>query len=111
MPYKSKPTEKLFYTIGETAKIFNVNVSLIRFWEKEFTILKPKKNKKGNRLFTKKDIENLQIIYHLVKERGFTLGGAKTKLKENKKDTIDNIEIVNRLKEIRGFLVKLKEEF
>ncbi len=110
MPYKEKPTEKLFYTIGETAKMFNVNVSLIRFWEKEFSILKPKKNKKGNRLFTKKDIENLKIIYHLVKERGFTLSGAKTKLKENKKDTIDNVEIINRLKEIRGFLVELKEE-
>ena len=110
MPYKEKPTEKLFYTIGETAKMFNVNVSLIRFWEKEFSILKPKKNKKGNRLFTKKDIENLKIIYHLVKERGFTLIGAKTKLKENKKDTINNVEIITRLKEIRGFLVELKEE-
>ena len=70
----------------------------------------PKKNKKGNRLFTKKDIESLNIIYHLVKGRGFTLEGAKMKLKENKKDTIDNIDIVNRLKNIRGFLVRLKEE-
>ena len=110
MPYKAKPTEKLFYSIGETAKMFDVNVSLIRFWEKEFTILKPKKNKKGNRLFTKKDLDNLGVIYHLVKERGFTLEGAKLKIKENKKDTIDNINIVNRLKEIRGFLVRLKEE-
>ena len=110
MPYKDKPTEKLFYTIGETAKMFNVNVSLIRFWEKEFSILKPKKNNKGNRLFTKKDIENLKIIYHLVKERKFTLSGAKKKLKENKSDTINNIEIINRLKEIRTFLEELKEE-
>jgi len=110
MPYKAKATEKLFYSIGETAKMFNVNVSLIRFWEKKFDILKPKKNKKGNRLFTKKDIANLQIIYHLVKERGFTLEGAKTKLKENKNDTIENIEIVNRLKEIKDFLVKLKDD-
>ena len=110
MPYKSKSTEKLFYTIGETAKLFNVNVSLIRFWEKEFSILKPKKNKKGNRLFTNKDIANLNIIYHLVKERKFTLEGAKKKLKENKKDTIDNIKIVNHLKEIKTFLVTLKEE-
>ena len=90
--------------------MYGVNVSLIRFWENEFDILKPKKNKKGNRMFTKTDLENLEIIFHLVKERGFTLDGAKKKLKENKKDTIDNIEIVNRLKEIRGFLVKLKEE-
>ena len=110
MPYKEKPTEKLFYKIGEVAEIFKVNVSLIRFWEKEFDILKPKKNKKGNRLFTKKDVANLTIIYHLVKERGFTLEGAKQKLKENKSDTIDNIEIVNHLKDIRGFLVKLREE-
>jgi len=110
MPYKNKPTEKLFYKISEVAEMFSVNVSLIRFWEKEFDILKPKKNKKGNRLFTKKDIDNLTIIFHLVKERGFTLEGAKQKLKENKGDTIDNIEIVNHLKDIRGFLVKLREE-
>ena len=90
--------------------MFRVNVSLIRFWEKEFDILKPKKNKKGNRMFTKKDVDNLTIIYHLVKERGFTLEGAKQKLKENKSDTIDNIEIVNHLKGIREFLVKLREE-
>ena len=110
MPYKEKPTEKLFYKIGEVAEMFTVNVSLIRFWEKEFDILKPKKNKKGNRMFTKKDVDNMTIIYHLVKERGFTLEGAKQKLKENKGDTIDNIEIVNNLKDIRGFLVKLREE-
>ena len=110
MPYKEKPTEKLFYKIGEVAEMFKVNVSLIRFWEKEFDILKPKKNKKGNRLFTKKDLNNLKVIYHLVKERGFTLEGAKMKLKENKKDTINNFEIVNHLKDIRGFLVKLREE-
>tara|TARA_X000000368_G_scaffold411838_1_gene397306 strand:- start:216 stop:551 length:336 start_codon:yes stop_codon:yes gene_type:complete len=110
MPFKEKPTEKLFYKIGEVAEMFKVNVSLIRFWEKEFDILKPKKNKKGNRLFTKIDINNLKIIYHLVKERGFTLVGAKMKLKENKKDTINNFEIVNHLKDIRGFLVKLREE-
>jgi DNA-binding transcriptional MerR regulator len=110
MPYKKKPTEKLFYKIGEVADMFNVNVSLIRFWEKEFDILKPKKNKKGNRLFTKKDVDNMNIIFHLVKERGFTLEGAKQKLKENKNDTINNIEIVNHLKDIRGFLVRLREE-
>ena len=110
MPYKDKPTEKLFYKIGEVAKMFEVNVSLIRFWEKEFDILKPKKNKKGNRLFTKKDVDNLKVVHHLVKERGFTLEGAKQKLKENKGDTIDNFKIVNHLKDIRGFLVRLREE-
>ena len=110
MPCKEKPTEKLFYKIGEVADMFAVNVSLIRFWEKEFDILKPKKNKKGNRLFTKKDVDNMNVIFHLVKERGFTLDGAKQKLKENKEDTINNIEIVNHLKDIRGFLVRLREE-
>lgn len=110
MPYKEKPTKKLFYKIGEVADMYRVNVSLIRFWEKEFDILKPKKNKKGNRLFTKKDVDNINIIFHLVKERGFTLDGAKKKLKENKEDTINNIEIVKHLKGIRGFLVRLKEE-
>ena len=110
MPYKDKPIEKLYYSIGEVADMFEVNVSLLRFWEKEFDILKPKKNKKGNRMFTAKDLDNLKIIYHLVKERGYTLEGAKKKLKENKEDTINNIEIVTRLKDIRQFLVKLKEE-
>ncbi len=77
MPYKEKKIEKLFYPIGEVAQMFDVSVSSIRYWEKEFDILKPKKNKKGNRMFTKKDVENLRIIYHLTKERGFTLEGAK----------------------------------
>ena len=110
MPLKEKPIEKLYYSIGEVATMFEVNVSLLRFWEKEFDILKPKKNKKGNRLFTANDLNNLKIIYHLVKERGFTLDGAKKKLRENKDDTINNIEIVNRLKEIRQFLVEIRDE-
>ena len=94
MPYKKPEIKKLYYTIGEVANIFDVNTSLIRFWEKEFDIIKPKKNKKGNRLFTEKDVDNFFIIYHLVKERGFTLQGAKDKLKENPEDTINQIEIV-----------------
>ena len=106
MKNKSK---KIFYSIGETAKIFNVNVSLIRYWEKEFSILKPKKNKKGNRLFTQKDIDNLHVIYNLVKERGYTLEGAQRQLKNNK-DLNSEIEIINRLKKIRSFLIDLKNE-
>lgn len=101
---------KLYYTIGEVSKIFDVNASLIRFWEKEFDILQPKKNKKGNRLFTQKDVDNLQIIYHLVKERGYKLDGAKKKLKENKEDTMNEMEMIASLKKIRSFLVSLKEE-
>ena len=110
MAFNKKPAGKLFYKISEVAKMFAMNISAVRYWEKEFDILKPKKNKKGNRLFTPKDIKNLQIIYHLVKERGFTIEGAKKKLTENKEDTIDNIEIVNHLRDIRGFLVNLREE-
>ena len=110
MPYKEKQIEKLFYPIGEVAQMFQVSVSSIRYWEKEFDILKPKKNKKGNRMFTKKDVDNLKIIYHLTKERGFTLEGAKKKLRENKTDTIDNVEIINHLKSIRQFLVEFREE-
>lgn len=101
---------KLFFKIGEVAKTFNVNISAVRFWEKEFDILKPKKNKKGNRLFTQKDMKNLKIIHHLLKERGFTVEGAKKKLKENKNDTINNVEIVSHLKDIRKFLVQLREQ-
>jgi len=105
----SKPVEKLYYSIGEVAKQFDVNTSLIRYWEKEFDIIKPKKNKKGNRLFTKKDVENFHLIYHLVKERGFTLDGAKKKLRENREETINHAEIVSNLKDIRQFLVELRE--
>ena len=76
-----KEPEKLFYQIGEVANELGVNVSLIRFWEKEFDIIKPKKNKKGNRLFSKKDFDNLKTIYFLVKEKGYTLDGAKKKIK------------------------------
>tara|TARA_B110000977_G_scaffold81720_1_gene109279 strand:- start:8127 stop:8462 length:336 start_codon:yes stop_codon:yes gene_type:complete len=110
MPYKEKSIEKLYYSIGEVAQKFDVNVSLLRYWEKEFDILKPKKNKKGNRLFTKIDVENIEVIYHLVKERGFTLDGAKKKLSENKSDTVENMEIVNRLKKIKEFLLNLSSE-
>ena len=104
MPYKEKEITKLYYSIGEVAKMFDVSTSLIRFWESEFDILKPKKNKKGDRHFTKKDVDNLHLIFHLVKERGYTLKGAQKKLKENKEDTVNHFEVVQQLKKIRGFL-------
>ena len=107
---QEKKQKKLFYQIGEVASELNVNVSLIRFWEKEFDIIKPKKNKKGNRQFSQKDFDNLKIIHFLVKEKGYTLEGAKKKIKENKEDKIDNLNIVRHLKEIRKFLVDLKEQ-
>jgi len=109
MPYHDTKIEKLYYSIGEVAAMFSVNTSLIRYWEKEFDVIKPKKNKKGNRFFTKADIDNFHMIYHLVKERGMTLSGAKLKLKENKADTQNNFEVVSRLKEIKDLLIEMKE--
>ncbi|KAA5826210.1 MerR family transcriptional regulator [Algibacter amylolyticus] len=101
--------EKRYYAIGEVAKAFGVNTSLIRFWEGEFDVLKPKKNAKGNRKFTPEDIKNLKFIYHLVKERGFTLEGAKTHLKEEKKQALNNFEIISKLEDIKSQLTKIKE--
>jgi len=102
--------EKRYYNIGEVAKAFYVNTSLIRFWEKEFDILKPKKNAKGNRKFTPQDVKNLQLIYHLVKERGFTLDGAKIHLKEDKQKTLNNFEIIRQLETIKTQLLKITEQ-
>jgi DNA-binding transcriptional MerR regulator len=110
MPYKEPKIEKLYYSIGEVAGMFNVNASLIRFWEKEFQIIKPQKNKKGNRLFTKDDIDNFHIIYHLVKEKGMTLKGAQKKMKENKVDTYNNFEVVKALEGIKQMLLNIRGE-
>ncbi len=109
MPYKETKVEKLYYSIGEVAEMFNVNTSLIRFWEKEFDIIKPKKNKKGNRFFTKQDVDNFHLIYHLVKEKGMTLNGAKKKIKENKEDTEHNFEIIKSLNKIKELLLEIKD--
>ncbi len=102
--------EKRYYGIGEVAKAFDVNTSLIRFWEKEFDVLKPKKNAKGNRKFTPEDITNLKFIFHLVKERGFTLEGAKTHLKEEKQKSLDTFEIISKLEDVKAQLIKIKEQ-
>ncbi len=102
--------EKRYYKIGEVAKAFGVNTSLIRFWEKEFDVLKPKKNAKGDRKFTSEDVKNLELIYYLVKEKGYTLDGAKTHLKEEKKKTLKNFEIIRKLEHIKNELYKFKEQ-
>lgn len=102
--------EKRYYAIGEVARAFGVNTSLIRFWEKEFEVLRPKKNAKGNRKFTPEDIKNLQFIYHLVKERGFTLDGAKTHIKEEKQKSLTSFEIISKLEGVKAQLIKLKNE-
>jgi DNA-binding transcriptional MerR regulator len=109
MPYKEQKVEKLYYSIGEVANMFGVNTSLIRFWEKYFDIIKPKKNKKGNRLFTKADINNFKMIYHLVKEQRLTLEGARKKLSDDKKGTVNNFEAIESLKRIREMLIEIEE--
>ena len=105
-----KRIEKLYYSIGEVAELFEVNPSLIRFWEKEFDILNPRKNKKGNRQFTKEDLNDLRIIYHLVKERGYTLQGAKEKIRQNKEDIARNVGIVETLNHLKEFLLELNKD-
>jgi DNA-binding transcriptional MerR regulator len=102
--------EKRYYSIGEVAKAFEVNTSLIRFWENTFDILKPKKNAKGNRKFTPSDVENLQLIYHLVKEKGYTLEGAKAHLKVAKNKTLNNLDLIKRLTLVKEELLKIKSQ-
>jgi len=102
--------EKRYFKIGEVAKAFDVNASLLRFWENEFDVLRPKKNAKGNRLFTQEDIKNLQLIYHLVKEKGFTLEGAKNKLKEKPEEITSNHDLIVRLNKIKNELLQIKNQ-
>jgi DNA-binding transcriptional MerR regulator len=110
MAYKEKEIEKLYYSIGEVAEIFSVAPSLIRFWETEFDVIKPKKNRKGNRQFTREDIDNVRTIYHLVKEKGFTLQGAKEMLRNDNQSVRDKMELLESLKNVRSFLVELREK-
>ncbi|WP_310556784.1 MerR family transcriptional regulator [Flavobacterium sp.] len=104
------PENKRYYSMGEIAVAFDVNQSLIRFWDKEFDILKPKKNAKGNRMFTPDDVKNLQLIYHLVKERGFTLEGAKVHLKEGQQKTLNKFEIIRKLEIVKSQLTAIKND-
>ncbi len=99
--------EKLYYSIGEVAESFDVKPSLIRFWEKEFQLISPKKTQRGTRKFSAKDIEKLELIYTLVKERGFTLDGAKKELKQSNKGTLD---VLKKLQKIRQELLRIKNE-
>lgn len=108
MPYKEREINKLYYSIGEVSKMFDVNASQIRFYEKEFDILQPKKNRKGNRLFSQEDIENLRIIFHLVKDKGFTLQGAREHLRNNKKGVKENQRVIDSLERLKGFLIEVR---
>ena len=111
MPYKEKVIEKKYFSIGEVAEMLDVATSLIRFWESEFDIIKPKKNRKGNRQFTREDIDNVKLIYHLVKEKGYTLQGAKDLLKNGNDSLKENIEIIDSLKKVKKFLLEIRSKF
>lgn len=104
-----RKSRKIYYTMGEVSEMFDVNPSLIRFWEQKFDILKPDKNKKGNRLFTPRDVENLKLIYHLVKENGMTLAGAAKRLRENREGVERNLEIIEKLQRMRAMLMDVRE--
>ena len=110
MAFKQPKSEKHYYSIGEVATKFGLAPSTLRFWEKEFDTIQPFKNKKGDRFYTQEDIDHLALINHLVKERGMTLKGAKTKIKENKSETENTIEIVQKLQLIRNYLLEIREE-
>lgn len=109
MPESSDNPGKIYYSISEVAGMFKVNPSLIRFWEKEFDIINPKKNKKGNRFFTRDDIRNFRLIHHLVKEKGYTLKGAKESLKANPETTENKAMVIESLEKIKQFLIEMKE--
>jgi len=110
MPYKPNNDLKLYYSIKEVADQFGVNESLLRYWEQEFPQLKPHKSPKGNRQYTKDDIEEIHLIYHLVKEKGLTLEGAKKKIADNKSDVIDKLGLINRLKSIKKEILDIRKE-
>jgi DNA-binding transcriptional MerR regulator len=110
MPYKDREIEKLYYTMGEVTQLFDVNASQIRYYEREFDILKPKKNKKGNRLFSPEDVENLKIIFSLLKDKGFTLQGAKDYLRSNKGEIKENQKVIDSLERLKQFLLEVKEK-
>lgn len=110
MPYKEREISKMYYTMGEVSNMFDVNQSLIRFYEKEFDVLQPKKNKKGNRYFTNEDLENLKIIFHLIRDKGYTIQGAKDYLKNNMDDSKDNYRVINSLENLKKFLIEVRDQ-
>ncbi len=109
MPYKEKPIVKKYFTIGEVARELGVATSLIRFWETQFDFIRPKKNAKGNRKFTQDDLKKLKLVYHLVKEKGYTLQGAQDHIKSSKDSIDDTAELVESLQRVRAFLEEMKK--
>lgn len=110
MPVRKQPVGKLYYRIGEVADMFNVNTSLIRYYENEFDIIKPHRNKKGNRLFTQKDVDHFHEIFYLIKEKGYTMEGARQKMKEKKTDGEPHDELLQSLLRMKRFLLELRKQ-
>ena len=110
MPYKDKPILKKYYNIGEVASMFNVATSLLRFWEKEFDEVNPKKNRNGKRQYTQKDIDCLKLIFHLVKEKGYTLAGAREMMRTDNNHSKQKIDVIGSLEDVRNFLVDLRSK-
>jgi len=110
VPYKDKKVEKLYYTIGEVSKELNINPSTVRFWEKEFDFISPKKNSKGNRIYTHRDKENIGLVYYLLKEQKLTIEGARKKIKNNRDSAYNQVEAIRSLQEIKNLLNEIKEE-
>ena len=104
------PKGKIYYSMGEVAELFGVNASLLRFWEEEFPILKIAKNSRGHRIYTTADVDNIRLIYYLVKEQGMTLDGAKKRIRQNRDGVNRDAEIVEHLRSIRNMLAALREE-
>ncbi|MFP4487928.1 MAG: MerR family transcriptional regulator [Bacteroidales bacterium] len=109
MEDKNNKREKLFYSIGEVADMLGEQTSAVRYWEKEFDIIKPRKNKKGNRMFSPADLENMKLIHYLLREKGMTIAGAKKKMSENPDDVRKNHEVIKSLQGIREMLVKIRD--
>ncbi len=109
MEDKISKKEKLFYSIGELADMLGEQTSAVRYWEKEFDIIKPRKNKKGNRMFSPQDLENMKLIHYLLKEKGMTIAGAKKKMSENPDDVRKNHEVIKSLEGIKEMLVKIRD--
>lgn len=107
--HKDPPVKKIYYSIGEVARMFEVTPSLIRFWEKEFDVIRPRRNKKGNRLFTSKDIEYFHLIHHLVKEKGYTLKGARERLRQDPVQLEEQLMIHKTLEDMKAFLLGIKK--
>lgn len=110
MPYKARPIEKLYFTIGDVAKKFGVATSLIRYWEQEFENIRPKKNSRGNRKYTKEDVKEIETVYHLVKEKGYTLQGARELIDSRKSEVENQKDILDSLNKVKNFLIELKQE-